>query len=90
MTDKWFKDEIPGSSLNATNSADAKDQAPAQPVVWISPKRAAEMFDISQATLWRWVKYQPGFPRPVKLSPGCTRFNLQQLSEFARAKQGEK
>lgn len=50
---------------------------------WLSPRQVTAMFSISEATLYRWVKQRPEFPRPVKLSPGCTRFSLKQLQDFA-------
>lgn len=55
-----------------------------QSATWISPKRAAEMLDVSEATIWRWTKTVSGFPCPVKLSPGCTRFSVAQLEEFIK------
>jgi prophage regulatory protein len=48
----------------------------------VSPKQAAKLIGVSEATLFRWVRQRPVFPRPVKLSPGCTRFRLQELLDF--------
>lgn len=36
------------------------------------PKQAAEFLGIGTATLWRWIKERPDFPRPIRLSPRCT------------------
>lgn len=51
---------------------------------WMSPRQVTAMLSISEATLYRWVKQRPEFPRPVKFSRGCTRFSLQQLRDFAK------
>jgi prophage regulatory protein len=54
-----------------------------QSLTFISPRHAAGKFGISLATLWRWVKYRNDFPRPVRFSPGCTRFCVQELEAYA-------
>lgn len=38
---------------------------PATPVTLARPKQAAEHFQVTTMTLYRWSK-QPGFPRPLK------------------------
>lgn len=50
--------------------------------IYLSPKQVAEMFSVSQATIFRWLREKPEFPRPLKLSPGCTRFRLADLQAF--------
>ncbi|MEQ1785133.1 MAG: helix-turn-helix domain-containing protein [Hyphomonadaceae bacterium] len=54
----------------------------------MSPKRAAEILDVSEATIWRWTKSNPSFPKPVKLSPGCTRFSLESIQHFVQEASG--
>lgn len=36
------------------------------------PKQAAELLGIGTATLWRWIKERPDFPKPIRLSARCT------------------
>jgi len=46
----------------------------------IRPKGAAErIFDIGEATLWRWVAERKDFPRPRRLSARCTVFDTAEL-----------
>lgn len=44
-------------------------------------------YAISQATVWRWVKDNPHFPEPVKLSSGTSRWLESQLVEFEKRAQ---
>lgn len=43
------------------------------------PKAAAAFLGVSRATLWRWAKERPGFPKPRNLSPRCTVFDAEEL-----------
>ncbi len=52
--------------------------------IYVSPKHAAELIDVSLATLWRYAKDVPSFPKPVKLSPGCTRFDRNAILAYVR------
>ena len=54
---------------------------------YVSPKFAAAKLGISLATLWRWAKHRPDFPKPISLSPGCTRFSEAKLEAFVRARE---
>ncbi|MGY6696056.1 MAG: helix-turn-helix transcriptional regulator [Roseinatronobacter sp.] len=36
---------------------------------------------------WRWAKTDPAFPKPVNLTPGCTRWRLSEIIEWEQAKQ---
>jgi prophage regulatory protein len=73
-------DQLPQVADVDPPSPTLTDHSPA--ITWVSPKWAAEMLDLSEATIWRWLKTRSDFPRPVKLSPGCTRFRLQDLIDF--------
>jgi predicted DNA-binding transcriptional regulator AlpA len=42
----------------------------------------AKRYAISHATVWRWVKNDKHFPKPVKLSPGTSRWSESLLLEF--------
>jgi prophage regulatory protein len=59
-------------------------------ITYVSPKQAAAKFDISLATLWRWVKFNPEFPKPIRLSPGCTRFPDADLDAYAQSRSAGK
>ena len=44
--------------------------------------------NIANTTLWRWVRENDQFPRPIRLSPRVTVFNLHELIAW-RDKQSE-
>ena len=47
---------------------------------YISDNQLAERYYVSRATIWRWS--QKGIlPRPVQLSPGCTRWRLDEIEK---------
>jgi prophage regulatory protein len=49
--------------------------------VYFSDKDLARRFGVGRATIWRWVRDQ-GFPEPVKLSPHCTRWRLDDVQAW--------
>jgi predicted DNA-binding transcriptional regulator AlpA len=38
------------------------------------------------STLWRHCKQDPDFPKPIRLSPGCTRFNVGEIRAYLAKK----
>lgn len=48
----------------------------------LRPKKAAEFLGISMATLWRWVRERPDFPRTRKIGDRTTVFVEDELAEF--------
>jgi prophage regulatory protein len=47
--------------------------------MFLSDRQVAARYGVARATPWRWVKSDSTFPRPVELSPGCTRWKLEDL-----------
>ena len=58
---------------------------------WLSDEEVAARYSVTAPTVWRGVKTEAGFPKPVKLSPGTTRWKLDELIawEDFRAKASE-
>ena len=50
---------------------------------WLSVKKVAERYEVTPMTVWRWSK-QGWIPKPRKLSPGCTRWNADELDQHDR------
>jgi len=49
--------------------------------VYLPDTRCADRYHVSRATIWRWVA-QGAFPPPVKFSPGCTRWKLDEILKW--------
>lgn len=49
-----------------------------------SDVQLAELFNVSRATIWRWAA-SGILPQPIKLSPGCTRWRLDQIKQLGEA-----
>ncbi len=45
----------------------------------VRPKQAAAVLGVGPATIWRWVKERPDFPKPRRLSARCTVFDTREL-----------
>jgi len=53
---------------------------------WLSDLEVAARYGVTAPTVWRWVKTEAGFPEPVKLSPGTTRWRLDELEAWEASK----
>ena len=51
-------------------------------VGYSSDKTLAQFYDASRSTIWKWSR-EGKLPKPIKLTPGATRWDNKQLKEFA-------
>jgi prophage regulatory protein len=49
---------------------------------YLQDTKVAARFGTDRSTIWRWVKSPAGFPKPVKLSPGCVRWKLSDIERW--------
>ena len=56
------------------------------PETYLSDLAISARFGVHRMTPWRWVKTDATFPKPVKLSPGCTRWKLSEIEAWEAAK----
>lgn len=49
---------------------------------YLSDRLVAKRYAVSRATIWRWVATMPKFPKPVKVSPGASRWKISELVNF--------
>jgi prophage regulatory protein len=59
-------------------------------VQYLTVGDVAALLRVSKATIWRWVKTNPDFPRPRKLSNGATRWSFAEIVAFSNCEQVEK
>ncbi|BCB07215.1 hypothetical protein HHSLTHF2_11050 [Vreelandella venusta] len=48
---------------------------------YLTDRQAATRYSVSRNTVWRWAK-DGSFPKPVQLSPQCTRWRLEDLKAW--------
>lgn len=48
----------------------------------LRPQQVADMFGVSRATIWNWLKTKPLFPKPKKLSPKITTWKESELQAY--------
>lgn len=56
------------------------------PATYLSDIQLADRYGVHRSTPWRWAKVDSSFPRPVTLTPGCTRWKLSELEAWESAK----
>jgi len=56
------------------------------PETYLSDRQIGERFGVHHLTPRRWMREDPTFPRPVKLSPGCTRWKLSEIEAWEASK----
>jgi predicted DNA-binding transcriptional regulator AlpA len=49
---------------------------------FLSDVAVAARYAVSRPTIWRWTKAQCGFPQPIKVSSGTTRWRLEDLQRY--------
>lgn len=57
--------------------------------MFLSDRQVASRYNVSRGTPWRWVKTIASFPKPVELTPGCTRWSLVDLEAWEARGQGD-
>jgi prophage regulatory protein len=45
---------------------------------WVSDRTLAEYYEVSRATIWRWVKIGK-LPAPQKIGENCTRWDFEVI-----------
>lgn len=56
--------------------------------MYLSDKQIAARFGVSRPAIWKWAKTLSGFPQPVRLTPGCTRWKLADIEQWERSREG--
>ncbi|WP_441256162.1 helix-turn-helix transcriptional regulator [Bradyrhizobium sp. 482_C4_N1_1] len=54
--------------------------------VYLQDKAVAQRYGVSRPSIWRWVKSDQSFPKPVHLSAGCSRWRLEDLERWEHSK----
>jgi len=54
-------------------------------VIYLSDKQLGERYGVHRTAIWRWVR-EGGFPAPIQLSKGCTRWLLSEVEKWEAEK----
>jgi prophage regulatory protein len=66
----------------AVNEAKASTAIADSGLRFLSDKDVAHRYSLSRSTIWRWLKTNPNFPKPVRPSNGATRWRVADLDAF--------
>ena len=64
--------------MNIHNTSADKSATTSTTSLYLNVGRVAERYGVSTDTVWRWSR-DSDMPKPVKLSPGSTRWGLSDL-----------
>ena len=53
---------------------------------YVTDRHLGARYNVHHLTPRRWVKDDPTFPKPIHLSPGCTRWRLSDIEDWEAAK----
>ena len=53
---------------------------------YLSDVQLSARYGVHRTTPWRWAKSNPTFPKPVTLTPGCTRWKLSEIEAWEASK----
>lgn len=53
---------------------------------YLTDAKLAARYGVHRTTPWRWVQNDPSFPKPLNLSPGCTRWKLADIEAWEARK----
>lgn len=56
------------------------------PEIYLSDRQLGTRYSVHFLTPRRWVREDPTFPKPVKLSPGCSRWKLSEIEAWEAKK----
>lgn len=71
-------------------AATLTSDVPAQAEQLLTDNEVASLFKVSKQTIWRWIKTSDGFPKPLKVEKGSTRWRLSEVVEYEARVAGER
>ncbi|MCF8036592.1 MAG: AlpA family phage regulatory protein [Desulfobacteraceae bacterium] len=49
--------------------------------IYVSDKQLGIRYNAHRTSIWRWVRHGK-FPAPIKIGPGCTRWDLRGIEKW--------
>ncbi|GGB31145.1 helix-turn-helix transcriptional regulator [Allosediminivita pacifica] len=54
--------------------------------IFLSDVQIAAVYSVHRMTVWRWLKSDPTFPKPFRLSGRCTRWKKSEIEAWEASK----
>jgi len=54
--------------------------------IYVTDRQIGARYGVHHLTPRRWLKSDPTFPKPIRLTPGCTRWKLSDIEAWEAAK----
>lgn len=61
---------------------------PSTDSVYLSDEQIAKRYGLTRQSIWRWVRTDQKFPKPIRLSAACTRWKLSDIEAWEAGKAG--
>jgi predicted DNA-binding transcriptional regulator AlpA len=52
------------------------------PDIFLTDRDLAARYGVARNTIWRWSREREDMPKPLRLSPGCTRWRLSEVEAW--------
>lgn len=77
-----LKHSSPKKKRNRRHSEAGESAAFPRGRLVLTVAEVAARYGVSRPTVWRWVSSAEGFPAPVKIGPGTTRWYIDDLTAY--------
>lgn len=79
-----------GAAQKTERTSTPTDHASAKAEQLLTDNEVAALFKVSKQTIWRWIKTSEGFPKPLKVEKGSTRWRLSEVVAYEARMAGER
>jgi prophage regulatory protein len=55
-----------------------------QSQIYITDTQAANRYGVARGSIWRWLKENHDFPKPIRFSKGCVRWSISDLEKYEK------
>ena len=56
--------------------------------MFLTDKQLSDRWGVTRQTIWKWLRDDPTFPQPTRLSAGTTRWRLDEVEQWEASRRG--
>ena len=56
--------------------------------MFMTDKQLSDRWGVTRQTIWKWLRDDPTFPQPTRLSAGTTRWRLDEVELWEASRRG--